>query len=168
MKHKIKHSGGFTLIEVLIYSVLLGIFLGSVIILVGNIFASTDTTLARNEVVANQEFIEQKLQWLINQAVNVTSPTPHSTSTQLRLIETAVSINPALFTFDADSDQIMLSLGRADSVSLVSNRVMATDFVVEHFINNKSVSMIKVSLGLRSALYSHIVATTTLSYVLPH
>ncbi|GAH25481.1 unnamed protein product [marine sediment metagenome] len=163
-----KKQKGFTLIEILIYSALLGIFLGGVVILVGNIFASTDTTLARSEVLTNQEFIERKLQWLTGQATDIISPVPGSASTQLELSEPVPGIHPAIFSLDATTDQLLLSLGGGTPLSLTNNRVEVIDFIVEHFVQDGSLSTIRISLGLQSALYHHIISTTTLIYALPY
>lgn len=161
---QVKSQEGFTLIEALIYATLLGIFLGSVIIVVGNILASTDSTLVRNEILANQEFVEQKLSWLAEQATAVTEPLSGSSSTRVVFTEPISGTNPAIF--ELQDGKIMLTLGSGESAALTNNRVRASDFTITHYTLNGA-SLIRVLFGLEHVVYGQVTSTTTLTFIIP-
>jgi len=174
LKNKIHYSlflirntrnGGFTLMEVLIYSALLGLFIGAAFVFISSILGSTDTLLEKNELIANQELIEGKMNWLFGGATKVLAPAPASSSSQLRLTGSSTTIYPA--TIALSNNNLMLSLNGGATTSITSNRVRVLQFLSEHFSNNQSTSTIKLTMTLQSSVFNQLVSTTTLTYVLP-
>jgi Tfp pilus assembly protein PilE len=143
------YSEGFTLIEVLIYSGLLAVFLT-----IAAAAAHSTLTLAglmneREEILANQEFIERKLIWLASGANKVTVPPPNSSSSsELRLEGLNSSLNPAVFRLTDGA--LTLTTGSSTSAALTNSRVAVTNFKAEHWTNSASSSALKISLGLES------------------
>lgn len=157
---------GFTLIEVLIYSALLAIFLGATFAFISSILGTTDTLLERNELIASQEFVERKLAWLIAGAINTVVPSMNSSSSRLQINVVSSTLNPSVFTFASTTGEIILKTGSSASTSITNNRVNVTKFWVENFSNNQSTSTLKISLSLMSNIYPNLVSMSTFFYVL--
>lgn len=158
-------QSGFTLIEVLIYSVILAVFLGASFSFVASILGTTDNLLERNEVIANREFVERKFNRLVTYAGSIIVPAANSSSTQLKLQLKDADLDPAVFNLDGDV--LTLSIDDRAAVPIVNNRIKVTSFNVEHFVKPGEKPIIRIYLALKSRIYSHIVATSTYSYVLP-
>jgi len=159
-------EGGFTLVEVIMYSAILAIFIGGSFIFISTILGNTDNLLERNEIVANEIFLERKIGWLFSRAKNISIPTANSFSTTtVRLEGSDTIVYPAIIAFD--NDRIILSLGGQSFESLTNNRVKATSFLAEHYSSSQSTSTLKISLTLQSRIYSNIFTTSTFFYVLP-
>ncbi|HXF44330.1 MAG TPA: prepilin-type N-terminal cleavage/methylation domain-containing protein [Candidatus Paceibacterota bacterium] len=160
-----KTRKGFTLIEVLIYSAILAVFLGAAFSFIASILGTTDNLLERNEVLATAEFLEGKLGWLTSLSTGVTAPAQNASSTVLGMTLGNQTMSPAIVSLDGTA--IKLSLAGGPAVPLTNGRVETTAFEIEHFSASSSPAQIKVYLSLRSAVYSNVVATTTFFYVLP-
>jgi prepilin-type N-terminal cleavage/methylation domain-containing protein len=159
-------NAGFTLLEVLIYSLILSIFMGAAFAFMGSILGATDTLLERNEVIVNQEFIERKLNRFAPFATAIVTPGANSSSTEeLRLNVSNAALNPVIFSLNEGA--INLSVGGEPSVPLTNNRVNISSFLAEHFDNSSSPPILRVYFEVKSNIYQHIVSTTTLNYVLP-
>ena len=159
-----RNAKGFTLIEILISSAILAIFIGIAFSFISSIVGSTDTLVEKNEMIANQELVKKKLQWLMGQATNVTLPLPNTTGTSIRLTGASSAIFPALFSLTGDS--ISLSLASGPNVALTNNRMKISQFLIEHFSNSQSTSTVRVSVDIQSSIYSRIRATSTYYYAL--
>lgn len=158
-------NGGFTLIEILLYSVILAVFLGATFAFLGSILGSTDTLLEQNEVLANQEFVERKLDWLVSYATAVTAPATNTSSTVSFTITTASSsLNPAVFS--KNGNELWLSLAGGVSTTLTGSRVKLTDFIAEKIVATSSSPILKIYFALESTIYKKIIATTSQSYVI--
>lgn len=157
---------GFTLIEVLIYSLILAMFLGAAFAFIASVFGTTDTLLEQNEVIVNQEFIERKINRFAPYATAIVTPGPNSSSTaELRLDVSNAAFNPVVFSLNGGV--ITLSTAGGTAVPLTNNRVSITYFLAEHFATSSAPSVLRLYLEMKSNIYSHIVSTTTLNYVLP-
>jgi len=160
-----KNRSGFTMVEILIYSAILAIFLGAVFSFIASILGTTDNLLERNELLANTEFVESKIGWLTSLATGVTTPAPNSSGTALKMNLSDLTLDPALFSLT--SSTINLSFASGTPAALTNDRVRVTTFEVKHLAASSSPPQLKISLALQSAIYPNIVATTTLFYVLP-
>ncbi|KKU93983.1 MAG: hypothetical protein UY26_C0003G0133 [Candidatus Jorgensenbacteria bacterium GW2011_GWA1_48_13] len=162
---KLKARAGFTLLEVLIYSVILAIFLGAAFAFIASILGTTDNLLERNELLANAEFVGGKLNWLTGIATDVVIPAADATSTELKMNLSDASSSPAVFFLNGPA--VNLSLANASSVPITSERIKVTGFNVQHISASSSPPQLRIYLSLESNIYPNIVATTTLFYVLP-
>ncbi len=166
INYQLPTGGGFTLLEVLIYSLILAIFLGAALAFIATIFSSTDVLLERNEVIVNQEFIERKISRFAPFATAIIIPAANSSSTQqLRLTVVNPTLNPVFFSYG--DQKLTLSTGGGAAVPLVNNRVRVSQFLVEHLATTSAPAILKIQLELKDNIYPHLVSTTTLSYVLP-
>jgi len=163
-KSKIKNiMRGFTLIEAIIYSALLALFLFSSILFVSNILGANTRVTERNELLVNQEFLEKKLNYIVGQSNEITLPNVGDSGSVLTLTGANSDLFPA--TFSLSNNQVMLDLpGEANDASLTSNRVKITEFSVAHVSDQTSVPSIRVAFSLSSVNLPAITLTTNFSY----
>ena len=162
-KSKIKNiMRGFTLIEAIIYSALLALFLFSSIFFASNILGANTRVTERNELLVNQEFLEKKLNYIVGQSNEITLPNVGDSGSVLTLTGANSDLFPA--TFSLSNNQVMLDLpGEANDASLTSNRVKVTEFSIIHI---SSLPAIRVTLALSSINLPAITLTNNFSYVI--
>ncbi|MFH0806218.1 MAG: hypothetical protein V1885_00595 [Candidatus Brennerbacteria bacterium] len=165
MISRLKSARGATLIETIIYAALLAMFIGATFAFVASILGSTDTLLERNEIVAAAEFVELKLAWLMGQANGVNVPVPSASSTALTIVGTDGLLFPAMFA--KTTTTITLALPGTPASALTNTRVTVPTFLVEHFSTNQGSSTLRVTIEVRSALYPHLVTSSTSYYAIP-
>lgn len=155
---------GSSLIEVLLYSALLAIFLGATFAFVASILGSTDNLLERNEVVAASEFIEHKIAWLAGQATSITVPVSGQSSTTLAFSGSDPSIFPATFAWNGSV--ISLVLPSTSATPLTNGRVAVRSFLVEHFSSLPTANTLQIKFTVGSIVYPYLTVTSTTYYVL--
>ena len=160
----LENQSGFTLIEVLIYSVLLAVFLGAAFSFVASILGSTDTLLEKNEILANQEMVERKIAWVLSRSAGISTPLINSSSTSLSVLGSVAGVYPAIFS--TSTNNIRLSLAGGVAVPITNNRVKVNKFLIERFSVNKASSSLRVSLDISSAIFNYLRVTTTIFYVI--
>jgi hypothetical protein len=164
MKKGVKKSdGGFTLIEALIYSALLALFLGASILFASNVLGASGKVTERNEILANQEFVEKKLNWIVGQSNEILAPISGASGSILTLDGEDINLYPA--TFSVSNDKLMLNLSGNGNVPITTDRVKVSAFSVAHVSNQTSVPAIRVTLTLQSASSPSITSTINFSYV---
>jgi len=165
----INKKRGFTLIEAVVYSGLLALFLGMSIVFSNNILGTNNRILERNEQVANLELLNKKLMWLVGQTTAVTAPASGATGSTLTLSGNVSGIYPA--TFALTNGQITLSINGATAVPITNNRVTVTAFSVDHIRHSISPTLfmeeIRVTVTTQSVALPAVTATRTFSYVIP-
>jgi len=152
---------GFTLIEVIIYSGILALFFAAILVFVSNILGSVDSVQERNEVLANQEFIERKLNWILHIASQIQIPTVGATTSELKVLLNDASTAD----FVLSGNILTLKLGAGNAVALNSLRTNVTNFSVAN--TTTSPTQISVSLDVKSVAYPKIISSSTFFYVLP-
>lgn len=158
-----KRTSGFSLIETLIYSALLALFLGVVVAFLTTIVGTADKLLERGEVYTSRDFIGQKINYIATQATDVSIPVASSTGSSVTFIGTDSSTYPA--TFSLSGNAMTLSIAGGLALPLTNTRIRATEFNVSHFTSAQATSSISISITLESALYGQFVASTTLWHV---
>lgn len=157
MSHK---RGGFTLIEVIIYSAILAGFFVAILAFVSNILGSIDLVQERNEVVANQEFIERKLDWIIHNASQIQIPTVNSTASELR----AVLEDGSTADFILSGNVLNLTAAALPSEPINSLRVNVTDFSVKN--TTTSPTQLAITVAVQSIAYPNTISSSTYFYAL--
>lgn len=157
-------SRGFTLFEVLIYSAILAIFIGAAISFISSVLGMSDALLEKNEVLANQEFVERKLNWVLGSASAVAFPPANSSGTGLYVNGNVPAVYPAVFSLSGN--QLTLSNGGGAAAAITSGRVKVSAFEVEHYSNSQSTSTIKVRFSLESVVFPHLKSSSSLFYVI--
>lgn len=163
MKISINHKGGFTLIEVLIYSALLAIFLGGSIALLNDILSSSGKVSDKTEILFSQEFIDKKLEWIISSSKIVQEPAANSSSSVLRLILDDAASTP--ISISQGTSTLEISWGGGSPVELNNSRVKITDFSVSHIVIPNMPSQLRVNFN-SSGLIGSRVASSSFLYVI--
>ena len=167
LRHFINSERGSTFIEILIYAAIVAGFLQVVILFFHATLDATDRIAERNELLANQEFIDQKIKWLFGQASVVSFPAlSSSSSVRFTLSGASSTLYPATFTFTSSS--IFLYIPSVATSSLALQRIQIVSFKAEHLSNAVATSSVRVSFHLRSVALPSIESSTTLTYTLPY
>lgn len=153
---RVKPRSGFTLIETLIYSAILAIFLAASLLFINSVLSSADKLTAQNEVAANLEFVSKKMDFYLSETKSVLEPAANSSSSRLA---TDSSI------FELVNNKVFLTLPGGSSSSITNNRVVVNNFLVENFVNEQSSSTLRISLDIQSATHLDVRLTSTLFYV---
>ena len=119
---------GFTLLEVLLYSALLSVFLAAAFLVLHNVLLTNRELATRHELLSNHELVRTRIFWAASQAEEIEIPLPGETSfTELRFrTGEAAGTSPAAFTFS--NGQVFLSLASGTPAALTNGRVRVTDF----------------------------------------
>jgi len=157
----VKHEDGFTLIEVLIYSAVVAVFLGLSFAAAHSVFRTSSILTARNELTVHEEFVERKLAWIMGHAKSISSPAPNTSSTTGFTITThATSSDPAVFSFAGGI--IDLALAGAGAANVSNNKVTISSFVATHYSNSQATSSLAITFDMQHV--GHINVTSSVSF----
>ena len=119
--YNLQPSEGFTLLEVLLYSAILAVFLGFALVSARSVFVTNSLILDRSEILTNQEFIESKLAWIVSHAKSFDLPVAGDSSAGATISTNLSSTDPAVFA--VSGDDLVLSLAGGPSYALNNNKV---------------------------------------------
>ena len=158
-------ESGLSLMETLVYSALLALFLAGTFMFINNLLATTGDVLERNELVANKEFIDAKLGWLVSQATSVTTPASNISANSLTLTGSQPTIFPAVLTLS--NGRLMLSLAGGSASAITNNRVTVTSFSIFHVDTSATLQELRATIDLRSTTRPTITSTGNIfTYIL--
>lgn len=160
-KQPLNSERGFTLIEILIYSAILAIFLAGTLAFINGILGSSDMMLQRNEVLMSQEFIERKIEWVIGNASQIQLPPIGTTSSQFQILSNDSSIT----LFSVTSGTMYLTINSGAAIPLHSTRVKVNNFSVTN-MTSSSVGQVRILISMQSIARPSVVASSTFFYVL--
>lgn len=142
-----KNNPGFTLIEVLIYTV---IFAVSSVFLVGILGAITKIQTkqsSQNEINEQVSFVSNSIQRLVRDSSLVDMTAGVATST-LKLRMTSSTLDPTLIYADASGTAIYIQEGTSTALALTDSNVTVSNFSVTKFENAGGPSIVQVDLTL--------------------
>jgi len=133
-----KKVQGFTLIEILIYIVLVASILIAATSFAWNIINSRTKAFAVQEVEQNSRFIMEKIIQATQQATDITLPVVGGTGGQLELVMKDALEDPTIFTLDGNT--LKMSQGAGSLINLNSDNALVTglDFVNVSTVNGKT------------------------------
>lgn len=141
-----KSGAGFTLIEILLYSAILSIFIGLAFFMVSQTLDTTRKLRSKLEVTEETEFITKKIDWAIIDASAITSPAQNATSTTLTVNKTNFSNNPLSFTWDGLN--VYLTRGASSPPIQLNNSKMRVSSVlfenVRDSVNDQSILRVTI------------------------
>ena len=125
-----KQKKGFTLIETLIYAILVAFIISGVLISVYQMIQGSATLNTR--IVAEEEvnFIFRKIVWALAGAYNINSPGAGDTGTTLSVDKENFSDNPIVFALD--SGNLSIKRDDEDPVILNNENVAIQNIIFEH------------------------------------
>lgn len=154
----------FSLFEVMIYAGLIAVFLGLSLLSAGNVITSQKALTSSAEILANREFIERKLFWILNQSQTVSSPAPNASSSSVTLRTVSSSADPAVISLSGNT--LSLSLAGAPATPLNNNRVAVDSFTVLNVSNFQTTSSLDVSFKISDAKNPKASSSVSFSFTL--
>lgn len=152
--------------EVLLYSAILAMLLGFAFVSAWEVFASSRTLARRNELAANQEFIERRVGWIMAHGRAIEAPAPGMTSTAGFTVRThSPETDPAVFLISGGN--FLLSLAGRPPYPLNSNRVSVREMKALHAANSQVNSALSLSLVLVDGYAGALTASSTLVFPVP-
>ena len=142
---KIRFLTGFTLIEVLIYIVLISIIIGGSLIVVYQILETNKGVY--NKIMIEQEanFLLQKIRWAMTGVSIINTPAVGATSSLLSVNKINFSQNPIVI--DLNSNNMRLKRGSAQTYILNSQNISVGNLVFQRFAASSSIpESIKINL----------------------
>lgn len=156
-------KNGFTLIEVLIYSALLAVFLGGSISLLSDILDSSVGVSEKTEILSAQEFIERKLEWVMSSAKRIDEPAANSSSSILRV--TLDDTNSTQVIFSQSTTTLEVSWAGGPPVKLTNSRIGITGFSASHISSANSSPQLKISFTASNLTGKNYAASSSFLYV---
>jgi type II secretory pathway component PulJ len=151
---------GFTLIETLIYSVILVIVLGGIFVTFYSIMTTSESLKYQIELVENTKFLEQKFRWALTGAEGVTMPAVGSASSHTLAINRPGVANPLVF--DLDNGIVRVASGSNTPVPLTNGFVTVSTISFETFsFSSNTQNTVRIKAELEN-LYEIAPATTSL------
>lgn len=152
MIFKRKGKKGFTLIETLIYSMLVSLIIGGILVSIYEMIQGSVTLNAR--IVAEEEvnFIFRKISWAMAGAYDINSPGAGDIDTALSIDKTGFPDNPIVF--DLDSGNLRISRAGQAPVVLNNEGVTVSSIAFEHLPSGSGKPEgVKVTLFVESQSY---------------
>lgn len=122
---------GFTLIEVLIYSALIAVFIGSTIAIAYNFLESGANTRSRVKLAEQQQFLRQKIEWVLRGASTINSPPVGSSGTSLSVNKSGSSENP--FVIDLSSGVVRLQTASHGPLAITDPSIAVSGLTFDNF-----------------------------------
>ena len=140
----IKNQNSFTLLEVLVYTGLIGILLAALMNLVFGIFFNYQQGLAQEELNYNANFLLAKISREVRRAKNIILP--ETTGEVLSLEMFLSSENPT--SFRLKGKKVVLTRGTGGEIALTTDAVEVKNLVFTRVANGDSLSLrIEFTLG---------------------
>lgn len=111
---------GFTLIETLIYSLLISFIISTSLVAVYQILTSSDSLSTKTSTEQEAIFIAAKIRWALNNISAVNSPLPNTSNTALSVNKNGVS-SPVIL--DLDGTNFRVKRGSSAALAINSSRV---------------------------------------------
>ena len=129
-----KQKKGFTLIETLIYAILVAFIISGVLISVYQMIQGSATLNTR--IVAEEEvnFIFRKIVWALAGAYDINSPETGDTGTTLSVDKENFSDNPIVL--DLNSGNLRIKRGGEEAVILNNEHVAISNATFEHLASS--------------------------------
>ncbi len=126
MRHSTK--SGFTLLEVLIYTAMVGIIMMGVIMLSAIALEVRGKVRASIILQQNYRFALSRITTVVNQADDITSPVEGTSSTELILEMSEPALNPTII--NSQNGVLYVKEGISDPIPLTSKEIDIQSFVV--------------------------------------
>ncbi len=159
----IHHRHGFTLVETLIYLVLIGIIMPSVLYMTYTAFTVRSEVRAMAILNENVRFATNRINTLVHTASSITSPTVTSASSTLTLSMTTASEDPTRIYLS--NGVLTLKQGASPATALTSSEVAFSQFALTRVSSTIPMIQIVLTGGLRNAIntFPTLTVTTTAS-----
>jgi hypothetical protein len=141
-----KKNTGFTLIEFLIYSIIVTIIVGSLVLMSINVLAARGRMVAAEEVSHNARFALGKIMYEIRQAEQITSPAPGATDSSLSLI--AADGDTLVFSLEEVEDVLEMTIGGGTPFSLTSESIAVSSLTFANISYTDTSGTVRIEMTL--------------------
>lgn len=137
---------GFTLLEILIYSTIVTLFLTAGLLVTYNIIDYSDRANANRELTENEKFLVQKVFWVLQSNSAINSPLSNATGTSLSVNKLSYSFNPLVISL---SGGVVNLVSGATTTPLTNRFVTASNLVFtrRNFSGNDLITVTAVLTG---------------------
>ena len=143
---------GFTLIEILIYSVLTAFILSMVLVPVYQIMQSSSSLDVKNATEAEANFLLRKMEWALSNVSAINFPAAGSSSSTLSVSRINFSQNPIVFSLGNNNLTIKQGSGAAATLNSQSISVSSASFSHLAAAGNTP-EAVKINLTVNSKTY---------------
>ena len=123
-------KNGFTLIETLLYTAMVSMVVGALLLIVYNIVISREWLDRSLSLTENKKFLIQKIVWVLQNVSAVNAPAPDETSGILSVNKIGGSTNPIVV--DASSGIVRITSGGENPFNLTTSDITASNILFEH------------------------------------
>ena len=123
-------KNGFTLIETLIYTMIVSVIIGSFLLILYNLAASADRTLRNTDLSDQKQFIIQKADWVLQSVSAVNSPAAGSSGATLSVNKIGYGSNPVVL--DLSGGVLRVAEAGGAPVALTPAGIMVSNLVFTH------------------------------------
>jgi len=143
-------SKGFTLIEFLIYGVLVTTIVGLLVLMSVNILGARGRITAMEEISHNARFVMGRIAYEVRRAEQITSPLPGAESSLLELV--AHDGDSLVFRLDEEEEKVLqMIIGGGIPVSLTSESVIVSDLQFSNVSYQKGPGTVRIKMTLEFA-----------------
>ncbi len=154
-------GAGFTLIETILYSAILAIFILFTFLLVNQLLLSNAQTRDNLEVAEDAEFILGKINWAMSTAQILSHP---ATNTQEAILEVNDS-SGQVRNFKIKTGDLVLTIATGDPLPLNSPKTQITSFLADNiydFDTGKTLVKLRFKVEKRPDPNTAVIASTTI------
>ena len=141
---KKKESLGFTLIEFIIYSALITIIVGMIVLMSVNVMGARARIITRQEVNHNARFVLERMTYEIRRAQSITSPSSGATSSSLTLVDGDGDTR----VFDLSAGVLQMTIGSGTPIALTSDSVSATNLEVFNLSYSETPGTVRIEMTI--------------------
>lgn len=120
-KINFKNESGTTLIEVIIYMLLVSFVMAGALVSVYQILDSNESLSSKTAIEQEANFIIAKLEWGLNDLLAINSPAPNTSGGTLSVDKNGYASNPIVFSLNGDD--MTIQKGSAEPVVINSDRM---------------------------------------------
>lgn len=128
-----KSNMGLTLVETLLYVVIVGIVIGGFITFIYGILLASERADGNMGLADAKLFIEQKLEWALQGVQSITVPGGGGSGNTLTLTKVNFGENPV--TIDAASGMLHAQFGGGAPVPLTPTEISVSDLLFDHSVS---------------------------------
>jgi len=143
---------GFTLIEILIYSVLTAFILSMVLVPVYQIMQSSSNLDVKNATEAEANFLLRKMEWVLSSVSAINFPAAGSSSSTLSVSRINFSQNPIVFSLG--NNNLTIKQGSGATATLNSQSISVSSASFSHLAAaGNTPEAVKINLTVNSKTY---------------
>ncbi len=141
-------KAGFTLIEFLIYSVIVTLLVGALVLIGSNILQGRVRVAVAEEVNHNGKIAMEKITYHIRKADSINSPIIGSSESTLSLNMSVSTENPTVFEVDIDN-RLTVKRGVEDAAVLTSGKVKVSSLNFTNVSYDDTSGTVKIEMTIK-------------------